>query len=323
MRLFLYEYGSLPRREALPDSIRIEGQAMLNALREDARRTPGCEAMWIDAATPLDLEQERLALQSLARQADGCIVIAPEFSGLLETRCRWVEEAGGKWLGPSSSAVVLCGDKWHVYQHWVKRHVPTPRTWLPKDLPADLPPLLHKHRYGAGSLAIGMGLHPGHGSESPSMKDVLYQAFHPGWPASVSLLIGPDGWTLPLLPGEQMLSDEGKFQYRGGRWPLSPRLQDRAVDLARKAVAGIPGLLGYVGVDLILGEAEDGSNDAAIEINPRWTTSYLGLRLMTTASILELMLSVCAGYRPKPPRWAEAGIEITPAGQACPWQSGS
>jgi predicted ATP-grasp superfamily ATP-dependent carboligase len=40
----------------------------------------------------------------------------------------------------------------------------------------------------------------------------------------------------------------------------------------------LPQPLGYLGVDLILGEDGNGAVDCVVEINPRLTTSYVGLQ---------------------------------------------
>jgi predicted ATP-grasp superfamily ATP-dependent carboligase len=61
------------------------------------------------------------------------------------------------------------------------------------------------------------------------------------------------------------------------------------------AVRAVPGLLGYVGVDVVLGEAADGGGDAVIEINPRLTTSYVGLRRLARFNLAEAVLAVVAG----------------------------
>jgi predicted ATP-grasp superfamily ATP-dependent carboligase len=56
-------------------------------------------------------------------------------------------------------------------------------------------------------------------------------------------------------------------------------------------------LSGYVGVDLILGNAADGSKDIAIEINPRLTTSYVGLRALARFNLAEAMLALALGQQ--------------------------
>ena len=74
------------------------------------------------------------------------------------------------------------------------------------------------------------------------------------------------------------MSDDGRFVYLGGSLPLPHALASRATRLAQQAVAALPDPLGYVGVDLVLGADADGADDYVIEINPRLTTSYIGLR---------------------------------------------
>jgi predicted ATP-grasp superfamily ATP-dependent carboligase len=54
-------------------------------------------------------------------------------------------------------------------------------------------------------------------------------------------------------------------------------------------------LLGYAGVDLVLGDAADGSGDYAIEINPRLTTSYIGLRAAAGFNVAEAMVRCATG----------------------------
>jgi predicted ATP-grasp superfamily ATP-dependent carboligase len=84
-------------------------------------------------------------------------------------------------------------------------------------------------------------------------------------------------------------------------------LNDRAQRLARRAIAPVDGLSGYVGVDLVLGAAGDGSEDVAIEINPRLTTSYVGLRALAEFNLAEAMLALALG-RPLPERRYRDGV---------------
>jgi predicted ATP-grasp superfamily ATP-dependent carboligase len=70
-----------------------------------------------------------------------------------------------------------------------------------------------------------------------------------------------------------------------------------------KAVKGVSGLQGYVGIDLILGAAPDGAGDSVIEINPRVTTSYIGLRHLCRDNLAEKMLRVAKGEEVSPPSW--------------------
>jgi tyramine---L-glutamate ligase len=165
-------------------------------------------------------------------------------------------------------------------------------------------PAIYKPRFGAGSQATFL-VH----SESELKRcldvaraegftgEAILQPFIPGQPASVAFLIG-SGQRLALWPAAQHLSSDGRFHYLGGTVPLAERYRQRAVTLAERASACVPGLRGYVGVDLVLGDAEDGSGDAVIEINPRLTTSYIGLRRLTPVNLAQVMLKMTATADP-------------------------
>jgi predicted ATP-grasp superfamily ATP-dependent carboligase len=110
------------------------------------------------------------------------------------------------------------------------------------------------------------------------------------------------------------LSDDGHFRYLGGSSPIEPALADRAQRLALAALACFPATRGYVGVDLILGQADDGSGDVVVEVNPRLTTSYVGLRRLLQTNLATAMLAAAAG-RAVELRWARQRVEFTAEGQ--------
>jgi predicted ATP-grasp superfamily ATP-dependent carboligase len=124
-------------------------------------------------------------------------------------------------------------------------------------------------------------------------------------------LISPSGKITPLLPAYQQISVDGSFSYQGGSFVLDKKLCERVARLAKKAVQGIRGLQGYVGVDAILGMPDTGEHDVVLEINPRLTTSYLGLRQATTANLLKCMIKVVACDKEVPIIWNPMGITWT------------
>ena len=120
----------------------------------------------------------------------------------------------------------------------------------------------------------------------------------PGLAASVALLCGPAG-RLALPPCKQRISDDGRLRYLGGELPLSAGLAARATELANRAVAALPPTIGYVGVDLVLGRDPNGREDVVIEVNPRLTTSYVGLRAAAQANLAEAMWEIAHGELPQ------------------------
>jgi len=163
-------------------------------------------------------------------------------------------------------------------------------------LPADFSyPAVLKPRLGAGSDQVR--LLPDCRSAALSTPSRL-ERFCPGVAASVAMLCGPAG-LFPLVPCRQRLSDDGRFIYQGGQLPLAPHLAERAVRLGRRAVAALPEPAGYLGVDVVLGTASDGRNDVVVEVNPRLTTSYVGLRAAAAVNLAAAMLDAAQGRVPR------------------------
>jgi predicted ATP-grasp superfamily ATP-dependent carboligase len=287
---------------------------MRSTVVADLNRMGGVEAY----SLPPGADEPR-AFQAAAQAADYALIIAPEFDALLETRCRWVEEAGGQLLGPSASAVQLTGDKLALAALLHACGVPTPPCQTSH---ASLSfPLVLKPRFGAGSQATFLLREPGDLSECLKIArnegwqgEMVFQPFCPGTPASVAFLVGPKE-IIPLPPASQLLSKDGRFRYQGGRIPLPPDLAERSVRIACQAVAAVPGLRGYVGVDLVLGPAADGSQDQVIEINPRLTTSYVGLRALARTNLAEAMLRVVQGQEVDAIQWRSEIVEFHPDGR--------
>lgn len=306
MTIFVYEYvtalgASRGATPPLAPSLLREGRAMLDAVVADFRAIPDC-TIW---TLPTD---DKAEFRLLAGRADFTLVVAPEFDGILETRCRWVEEAGGRLLGPTSAAVRLTSDKFALNRHFQRHGIPTPRTWLQGDEP-DLFPIVWKPRDGAGSLDTYL---LNSAAERPLAerppREMIVQEFVDGFPASVALLIGPRE-SVALQPCSQRLSNDGRFQYLGGSTPIPAELAERAVALSRRAIACIDGLAGYVGIDLVLGEKA--ADDRVIEINPRLTTSYIGLRQSADFNVAEVMVRVIRGEPLPELRWHDEVVEFS------------
>lgn len=135
----------------------------------------------------------------------------------------------------------------------------------------------------------------------------------PGRAASISVL-AIDGNLVCFPPCWQHLSDDGRFEYQGGATPIPQWAAIRAEALARAAAAALPPSNGIYGFDLVLAESPTGQTDFAttvdrmdgnvssktsrffpgdvvIEVNPRLTTSYLGIRRLLVDNPMELLLT--------------------------------
>ena len=305
MRVFVYEYmtaigiGCEPGFAEHP--MYREGRAMRDAVAEDFAR-----AGYAVSVFPKD---------AITHAGDGWnLIIAPETDGVLANFALAAVVTERAWLGSSVEAIQLASDKLALAQHWRAHGVRTPATSDRGSTACDAFPVVWKPRDGAGSAETFLVRDRFEVAAVPDAKrPMIVQEFVPGRAASVALLCGPRG-SVPLLPCFQLLSDDGRFKYEGGELPIPEELAARAVTLGRAAVECVPGLLGYVGVDLVLGDTADGSRDFAIEINPRLTTSYIGLRALADFNLAEAMLRCAMGRSIGEPAWKPGRVRFSADG---------
>jgi predicted ATP-grasp superfamily ATP-dependent carboligase len=339
MLVFVYEFitggGMWSLGGAPPEgSLLIEGQAMASAVIADFAAIPGCRVVTLRDARlppaalpatihPIDSQAaEQASLAHWGAQADWTLVIAPEFRGALLSRARQIVAVSGRLLSPGVDVIELAGNKQRTAEHLERNgcRVPSGCIWpRPEGLGAHSPdkeirfPAVWKPLDGCGSL--GIEWIPDRtvldSREWPSTGRL--ETYCPGIAASVSVLAGTAG-VVSLPACEQQLSTDGRFAYLGGRLPLAPELAARAQSLAAAACRTLPAPQGYLGIDLVLGEPEDGQEDYIIEINPRLTTSYVGLRKLARENLAGAMLAVAAGEVPAL-SWHETTLEFSAAGE--------
>ncbi|MBI4604791.1 MAG: ATP-grasp domain-containing protein [Planctomycetes bacterium] len=327
MRVFVHEHiaGGGCCGEDLPPSLLREGRAMLAAVAADLARLPGVSvAVTLDARVelpplPPGIEVSRAAsplealarFDGLARSCDGTLLIAPELDRVLPRLVRRVEEIGGAHLGSSPAAIDLASDKLLLPRALAEGGVSCvpAEPYEERGTPSHGFPTVVKPRRGAGSTGVCLARRP---EELPQVsRESVATPFVPGLPASVLLVLGPAG-AMALRAGEQVLSGDGRLAYLGGRMPLEPALEERARSLALRVAACVSGLLGFAGVDLLLGPSP--AEDRVVEVNARLTTSYVGLRALCEGSLAAPWLEAVSGSAPSLPRWRPGAVRFHPDG---------
>lgn len=330
MEIFLYEYATAGGAwESLhsPDLVRdlhAEGRAMWSALAHDLTRAghavvtmcgPGAldSLDGVTCVATREEHQRRQAFAACVRNSEATLLIAPEIGGILESLARQVEQRAGRLLSPDSGFVALTSNKQATAEYLQRHGVPVPTgrvveagaTWT-----TEWPePMVRKPLDGAGSLEVELLVGPVR-TVSTAMR---VEPYCPGLAASVAVLCGPRA-SWPLEPCSQRLGGATGFQYLGGSLPLDPDLRARARQLAVAALAALPPTTGYVGVDLVLGPLADGSRDVVIEINPRLTTSYVGLRVAARHNLAAALVQVACGESPEL-SFDPAPLEFVPDGR--------
>lgn len=293
--------GDLPGDDTA--STRREGRAMLLALLADLRdleEPPGglslAAVVRPELASSLPPGVEVLPggddpAAALARAlADGggrAWPVAPETRGTLARLVRTAERSGDGIVGTTSRGVRRAARRLALLRRLGRAGVPVPETLpAPTDgearraLEALGAPVVLKPGRGAGGAGVRKVADPADAADAraaavsvePGLPP-LVQRFETGTPASVTLIVD-GGRVRPLALNRQIVRFVPRARYEGGVTPLRHPDASRALRTAADAVRACGGLRGLVGVDLVLGP--DGP--VVLEVNPRLTTSYLGLR---------------------------------------------
>ena len=324
MRILVYEFvsgGGLFGR-VVPPSLLREGRAMRDALVGDLaalgihdvvttadprfplRRVPrGVEVVSLrGAGEPLD---------ALFRGIDAAWLVAPETGGCLERLAARAAKNGVRLLGPTAGAIRRAADKGALPRRLARRGVPHPRTVVVRSPSQAVRaarelgfPVVVKPARGAGCDGVSLVRREGEvvkaygrAQRAGGAKRILVQGYVAGTAASVAL-VSSGTRSLVLAVSGQAMATSSAFAYSGGRTPLAHPQVARAGALAQRSCRSLPGLKGFVGVDVVLTR----SGAVVIEVNPRLTTSYLGLRAALAENVAALTLGACAGRLGRAPR---------------------
>lgn len=250
-------------------------------------------------------------------------------------------------LNCSVEAINLCGDKWAMYEHLAHcgiPTIPTSRVGVESDTSAFGWPRVLKLRQGAGSQAMQLVTSPADWEQATSRYDssnrcaeAIAQPYIRGIALSMGAIVDRSG-TVQLLPvADQWIDPEQGFAYLGGRIPSDRAIprnirganvertpttvpsrpggpeDDPTLRLVRDTLSTIPGLQGYVGVDLLNPQSPALGTPLIVEINPRLTTSYVGYQRLCLDNLAALWIGNEA-HRTGP-RWRPGQVEFNSAGE--------
>jgi predicted ATP-grasp superfamily ATP-dependent carboligase len=304
MKIFVYEHftGGGLGAEPLPASLAHEGDLIVQALLKDLASVPGVELLVSrDRRLPPVAQGELLVplpgeapLALYARgvaAADAAWPTAPESRGTLERLARETLRLGRTLLGCRPDAVQLTTSKRATASALRAAGIATVPTFGRTDLIDARPgPWVVKPDDAAGceeTLVVpDWRAASQYLAQSPGM---VAQPWVEGVAASLSLLCAGGNAVLLCCNRQHLRVAEGRLALERIGVNAIPDPTGHLAALGVRIAATIPGLWGYVGVDLVLGT----EGPVVLEINPRLTTSYCGLRpalgINVAARVLDLL----------------------------------
>jgi predicted ATP-grasp superfamily ATP-dependent carboligase len=306
MKILVYEYfsgGGSENASHSSELLRL-GWAMLRACIEDCIAAGHNVYTVVDQRLVDELPEGCIvvsvspgqwlpAIKKTLSVVEAVLLIAPETGGILATLSAFVESSGKLLLGSSSRAVAIAGDKLATMAALVDHGCRVPATSL---WPVDRSklrtqgPWILKPRSGAGCAGIYLTSAP-HAIDLPATQ-YLIQEYVRGTAASVAMIIGKSNRVV-LSVNSQDMSFDPVPRYNGGAIPLVHPMAQVAIECAQRVSDAIAGLRGYVGIDMVL------SDDAAyvIEVNPRITFTYCGIRRIVAANLIDVILKAALGHK--------------------------
>lgn len=279
MKIMVAEYAV---GAGVPEFI-LEGRAMLGTL---LRSFVACghevlyptSGMVLEAGTAVTAGKFEDALEKISKECDAGLVIAPD--EILGDLTQLVEENTFN-LGCPSHAVRLCADKLECTRVLEKENIHVPETKGSGEYIGDY---VIKPRFGCASEGI-------HKSSAGILKEsFIATKFIKGEHLSASIITGRT--QLVLTVNRQLIEINDDISYEGGIVPYYCDRNDEIIAVAKKT-AKVLGCRGYAGVDIVLG-----GMPYVVDVNPRPTTSIIGISRVMEEEMADLMLRAGFGELP-------------------------
>ncbi len=326
MKIFIFEYitGGGFNKNELPNSLAREGSLMLQALLDSLATENHDLILMLDErvkqinpygamAVLINFQDDCLKnFINLVATCDAVSLIAPEFDGILETLCSIVENSGKLLLSSPAKAVVVTADKFKTYRRLCQFGIATVPTQM---LTTIEPFVLSLSKHDTLRQAQGERLNLFNSQEwliKPTCGVGCMDSYVlPDLTQLETLNLTQPSIIQPHIHGDKT-SLSCVFK-NGQAWLLTINLQHFAVidgqyhlqaisvnyrnDYARYAplvtelARAFPELWGYVGIDLI----ETAEQILVLEINPRLTSSFVGIQAATGINVCNSVLQLLSG----------------------------
>ena len=291
LKIFVCEFitGGGLYREPLPASLAREGALMRDALMRDLAELAGVAVIGSHDAR---LPAPQFAHQSVAIHEQGdvwsiwnqCVAnadavwpIAPETSGVLSRFTALAESHQKTLLGSNAHAVDIAGSKMATFKTLQSAGINAVPSYSTDDWPKDeAGAWVTKPDDGVGcdgTLYFATTANLADWLEQGVATQHIIQPYRSGVAASLSMLCKQGQAWLLSCNQQKITLQEGKFSYHGSVLNGMAEHSQAFEHLAQQIAAAIPGLAGYVGVDVLVHQG----HIEVLEINPRLTTSYAGL----------------------------------------------
>ncbi len=306
MNVLIFEYitGGGLIGQPLPSSLAREGDMMLSAAVNDFQALPGCDVFVlrdhrlsdnISGVNTLVVGPEEsydTKLEALAGTVHSMLFIAPENGEILFSLCKRYSRQSFELLNAEPRTIKLASHKFATYRYLLAHEIPQIPTCRAPDigsLRGDR--FVMKPEDGVGCANISLLDNRSELQTAAAGSDrehFIFQPYVQGVHASLSLLCWEGTCHVLSCNRQQVQEEGGSLQWAG--CTVGAFENQKFAGFASRIAQALPGLRGYVGVDAVVADNEI----LLAEINPRLTTSYVGLRSALGANPAQWILQCFA-----------------------------
>lgn len=318
MRILVFEFisGGGLAKQPLPESLLQEGYLMRNALLDDlcalmdvellvlqdARIVQQTEQLYVHLQTLTIFQQTDLPALLSDKQSTYDIVwlIAPETEGILAFWCHFFSQQGKVLATSAQVAVEICQDKFRtceLLQNSAIACVPS-RLFNASPVSNDTKSVI-KANTSVGCDEVYFVESKQHW-QNMQLKlkpegEYIVQPYIPGKALSLSCLFY-QGQAYFICCNEQHINiNQQQFELLACTVNVQQEKAQYYQILCQQIATAIPSLFGYAGIDFI--QTETGEN-LILEINPRLTSSYAGIKEALGINVAELVLGMLNHQEP-------------------------
>ena len=302
MNILIFEYitGGGMVGEGLPASLVKEGELMLHAVAEDFSEIDNtqisvlCDYRLRNTKQEFNeiivsLEQSYIqTIEKNERNIDALLIIAPETDNILVNLCKKYAQFNFLLLNSGYQSIALMSDKLESYQYLKSFEISQIPSYELKDIASiQTKKLILKPKDGVGCEGVRL-IHSNDDIEEiiTNVKQDNYfaQPYLDGESASLSLICCK-GFCELLSVNKQVLVEKNS-SLELMQCKVNAFERDKFIGFSEKLISALPELIGYIGVDVLIIENEI----YLVEINPRLTTSYVGLKSALKINPAKLIL---------------------------------
>lgn len=281
----------LTELKALPD---LQATLMLDARCEITELPADTRLIRLSAS-----DDYRAILSALLDHCDVFWPIAPEADRILADIKRLADHHGKPTVLPDIQTIELCTDKLATFRQLQACGLPVIATFSAALAPVGEGAVVIKPRDGVGCdachvLADGRMLDDFLDMLSDKQQFIV-QPYVDGDTLSLSCLFRDGRGELLCVNRQHLHIHDGRIGLAGCTVNVEPDRDGRYRQLVERIGAALPGLFGYIGIDII---ATPSQGPVIVEINPRLTTSYAGIGAALGINVAARMLQNRAVIEP-------------------------